>query len=370
MNILFLRNHLNVGGISSYLLSLGKGLTLRSHKVYVASSDGELLPKFKEAGIEFIPIPIKIKNELHPNVFISYLKLSRAVKEKKIDIVHANTRVTQVLAALLSRFSGIPYVTTCHGYFKKSPGRRFFPLWGRMVIAISEPVKQHLLLDFNVPKERVSLIYNGIDIDRFRDQKSMDKGLKKGELGLSEGALVGIIARLSDVKGHCFLLEAMKKVIEQLPGSKLLIVGEGKEKGNLLRLTDRLNLQGSVIFIDSVDDTAKILPLMDVFVMPSLQEGLGLAVMEAQASALAVVASNIGGLNILVRDGENGRLVPPKDVDALAAAIVELLKDKDKAKMFGQNGRSFIEKNFSQDLMVRQTESLYKECEDHENESR
>ena len=367
MNILFLSNHLNVGGISSYLLSLGKGLVARGHKVYVASSGGELVSKFKEAGIEFIPVPIKVKNELHPRVFISYLKLSKAVKEKKIDIIHANTRVTQVLAWLLSRFSGVPYVTTCHGYFKKSLGRRFLPFWGRRVVAISEPVKQHLFLDFNVPKEKVSLIYNGIEVDRFKDQGPLDKKQKKAEIGLGDGGVVGIVARLSDVKGHCFLLEAMRKVIDQLPGSRLLIVGEGKEKSNLLRLTQELNLRESVKFIDSVDDTAKILPLMDVFVMPSLQEGLGLAVMEAQAAALAVVASNIGGLNVLVRDGENGRLVPPKDVDALAAAIVELLKDKEKARVFGQNGRSFVENNFSQDLMVRQTESLYKECAAHES---
>jgi glycosyltransferase involved in cell wall biosynthesis len=370
MNILLLANHLNVGGISSYLLSLGKGLVYRSHKVYVASSGGELVPKFKEAGIEYIPIPIKIKNELHPKVFISFLKLSKAVKGEKIDMIHANTRVTQVLAWMLSKSSGIPYVTTCHGYFKKSPGRRFLPLWGCRVIAISEPVKQHLLLDFNVQKERVRLIYNGIEIDRFKNQKSPDKIREKAELGLGEGAVVGIIARLSDVKGHRFLLEAMRKVTDQIPGSQLLIVGDGREKGNLLKLTNKLKIEKSVKFVDSVDDTAGILPLMDLFVMPSLQEGLGLAVMEAQAAGLAVVASNIGGLNILVKDGENGRLVPPKDVDALAAAIVELLQSTDKARMFGQNARSFIENNFSQDLMVRQTESLYKECEANEDESR
>ncbi|MDD4908597.1 MAG: glycosyltransferase family 4 protein, partial [Candidatus Omnitrophica bacterium] len=362
MNILFLSNHLNVGGISSYLLSLGKGLVCRGHKVYLASSGGELAPKFKEAGMEFIPVPVKIKNELHPNVMISCLKLNKVIKENKIDIMHANTRVTQVISGTLSKFSGIPYVTTCHGYFKKSPGRRFLPLWGHRVIAISEPVKQHLLLDFGVPQEKVKLIYNGIEIDRFKNRQSTDKGREKTRLGLTQGPVAGIIARLSDVKGHCYLLEAMKKVLEQLPGAQLLIVGDGREKDKLLKLADEFKLGKSVKFIYAVDDTAKILPVMDVFVMPSLQEGLGLAVMEAQAAGLAVVASNIGGLNVLVRDGESGRLVLPKDVDGLAAAIVELLKDKDKAEKFGRSARSFIENNFSQDLMVCQTEDLYKEC--------
>ncbi len=236
------------------------------------------------------------------------------------------------------------------------------------MIAISEPVKQHLLQDFNVSQEKVRLIYNGIDIARFSAQALQDREKKRAELGLSGAALVGIIARLSDVKGHCYLFEAMKKVTEQVAGCELLVVGEGKEKGNLLRLADKLGLRQSIKFIDSVEDTAKILPLMDVFVMPSLQEGLGLAVMEAQAAGLAVVTSNIGGLNVLVKDGQTGRMVPPKDVDALARAIVELLKDKAEAKTLGQNARSFIENNFSQDLMVNQTENLYKECLSYENE--
>ena len=362
MNILLLSNHLNIGGISSYLLLLGRGLMQIGHKVYVASSGGELVPRFTAQGLNFVPIPIKTKFELHPKILISQMKLSRLFREKQINIIHANTRVTQVLADLLSRSYTVPYLSTCHGFFKNNIGRRMFPLWGDRVIAISESVKQHLINDFKVNEDKIRVIFNGIDVSKFTNQDIIDKGNIKAVLGLKPGPVVGIVARLSDVKGHSYLIQAMRSVIKGVPDAQLLIVGDGKEKDNLSKQVTGLKMGGNIKFIASVDETAQILPIMDLFVMPSLQEGLGLAVMEAQAAGLAVVASNIGGLSNLIQDGVTGLLVPPKDVHTLSAAIVELLRNLDKAEQFGRNGRKFIEENFSLEAMASKTEKVYEEC--------
>lgn len=118
MNILYLTNHLNVGGITSYVLTLAKGIKQKGHNVYIASSGGEVLSRFIEEGIIYLPIPIKTKSEISPKILVSMFKLSEAVRENRIDIVHSHSRTTQVLGCLLSRKTGAKHISTCHGFFK------------------------------------------------------------------------------------------------------------------------------------------------------------------------------------------------------------------------------------------------------------
>ena len=362
MNILLLSNHLNIGGVTIYLLSLAKGLKKKGHNVYIASSEGELLDKFIEAGAKFIHIPIKTKAEASPKVMISALKLLPIIKKEKIEIIHANSRVTQVLAAWLSRFSAVPFVYTCHGYFRHNFSRKLFPCWGKKIIAISQAVKDNLVKDFAVSAEKIELIHNGVDVDRFGSALSCQPSVIRNELGLGDGPVIGIIGRLSDVKGHIYLIKAMQAVSKQFPQAQLLIVGEGKMEILLKKLVANLGLEKKVIFIPSCDDTAKILQVIDVFAMPSLKEGLGLSLIEAMAAGLAVVGTNIGGIVNLIKDQENGLLVPVQDAQALAQAIILLLKEPKKRKILGGHARSFIAKNFSLEEMVTQTERFYAKC--------
>ncbi|MDD5238092.1 MAG: glycosyltransferase, partial [Candidatus Omnitrophica bacterium] len=140
MNILYLVNHLNIGGITSYSLTLSRGLIHRGHRVYVASSGTGLLSEFIKEGAFYIHIPIDTKQEVGPKIILSMFKLLPVIKKNNIDILHSNSRTTQVLGSLLSVFTGTPHVSTCHGFFKKRFFRRIFPCWGAKTIAISEPV--------------------------------------------------------------------------------------------------------------------------------------------------------------------------------------------------------------------------------------
>jgi len=362
MNILYLTNHLNIGGISSYVLTLARGLKLRGHNVYIASSGGELLSRFIQEEIVYIPIPIRTKQEVSPKILMSAFRLIPQIREKNIDIIHSNTRVTQVLGCLIHRYSHIPYVSTCHGFFKKRFFRKAFPCWGLKVIAISEAVEEHLKIDFKVKEKDIRVIHNGIDLDRFREQRTENREQRKKELGLSDGPVIGIVARLSDVKGHVYLIEAMQVVLEKIPGAQLLIVGEGKMRNELENLSRNIGIEKSVFFISSVIDTTGVLSIMDLFVLPSLKEGLGLSLMEAMACGLAVIGSDVGGIRSLIQDGYNGLLVKPADTEAIAAKILELLKDKEKRESLGDNARFFIKQNFSQEKMVLETERVYLEC--------
>jgi len=361
MNILYLTNHLNVGGITSYVLSLSSGLKARGHNIFVASSGGELLSEFTREGATFIPIPIKTKSELSPGIFISFVKLLPLIKQYQIEIIHANTRVTQVLGVMLSKYSGRPYLSTCHGYFKISLHRRLFPCWGKKVIAISQQVKDHLADDFRVQDTKIEVVHNGIDVSRFKETLPDGGGGIRQELGLHPGPIIGIVARLSDVKGHRYLLEAMPSVLLRFNDAQLLVIGEGPMQDILTELSMRLGIEKSLKFIPSMD-TAQVLSIIDVFVMPSLKEGLGLALMEAMASGIAVVGSNVGGIKSLIQHGQNGLLVEPQDSQAISAAIGELLGDASKRKAFGARAREFIAKNFSLDEMIIKTERVYTQC--------
>ncbi|MCU0666580.1 MAG: glycosyltransferase family 4 protein [Candidatus Omnitrophica bacterium] len=362
MNILLLANHFNTGGISSYILTLAKGLKKLGHNIYVASGSGELVSALEQERFGYIRVPLKTKAELSINVLVSFFKLFPEIKKKNIQIIHANTRVTQVLACLLSRFSGKPFVSTCHGFFKKRLLRRIFPCWGVCVIAVSSQVKDHLVQDFNVPEDNIELIANGIDIAKFSFQLSTVNCQQKIKFGLGEGPVVGIVARLSEVKGHVYLIRAMQRVVEKFPQAKLLIAGEGKIKTSLERLVQQLGIAKSVFFVPNVKDTRDVLSVMDIFVLSSLQEGLGLSLMEAMCMGKAVIGSSVGGIKTLICHGENGLLVAAADVSGLSAAIIRLLEDKRERELLGVNAREFICANFSQSKMALQTERVYKEC--------
>lgn len=371
MNILYLTTHLNIGGITSYLLTLTAGLKSRGHNVYIASSGGETALRFTKQGITLITIPIKTKSEISPKILLSFLKLLPVIKKENIDIIHCNSRVTQVLGCLLSCFSRPPFVSTCHGFFKTRFSRKIFPCWGKKVIAISQQVKVHLIEDFNVKEEDIRVINNGIDIEKFpagggsvyggKTQNEKRKIEIKKELGLKNGLVVGIIGRLSDVKGHIYLIEAMKEVLEKNSEAQLLIVGEGRMKDEIINLIKKLDIEKQVVIILSVTDTAAILSIIDIFVMPSLKEGLGLSLMEAMAAGLAVIGSDVGGIKSLIQHNRTGLLVQPADIRSLSKAILELLDGSQQRKFLGDNAKEFIARNFSAEQMVDFTEKMYNE---------
>ncbi len=360
MNILFIANHLNVGGISSYLLTLAGGLKQKGHRVYLASGGGGLEQSFRQAGITLLEVPLKTKNEISPSIILSFWKLKKISAKLQIDLIHSHSRTTQVLGNWLGRALDKPHIFTCHGFFRPKLARKIFGCWGQKVIAVSEQVKEHLVNDFKLSTCRICVINNGIAAKEFGDFSSREK--TRRQLGLGEGFLIGMIARLSEVKGHRYLIQAMPEVIKNFPQAKLLIIGEGKIKPALVKFVQDLRLAQTIRFIPKTENTKDFLSVLDIFVMPSLQEGLGLALMEAMAQGLAVVGSSVGGIKTLIQDKVNGLLVKPADAAALAQAMIFLLGDDQLRQQLGSEARRFIMANFSQEEMVDKTERVYQQC--------
>ena len=361
MNILFVSTHLNAGGITSYLFTMAKGLARRGHHVHVATSGGNMEEEFSSVGVKLLTLNIRTKSELDPRIYFALFPLARYIRENNIDLIHAQTRITQVMGVWLKKMTGVPFISTCHGFFKTRLSRRFLPCWGDAVIAISKAVEEHLKHDFKVAGEKVFLVESGIDLQEF---SLIDEGARKerrARFHLGDDPVVGIVARLSDVKGQDILVEAMSKVVPHIPSAKLLLVGEGKMEGALRDKVRRLNLSDHVRFFSIVDKTYEMLALFDIFAMPSRQEGLGLSIMEAQAAGLPVVASRVGGIPSLIEDGKTGVLVEPENPEELAVAIIRLFQDRARMKAIGIAGREFIEETFSADKMLDKVIKLYQQ---------
>ncbi len=361
MKILFLTTHFNTGGITSYVLTLGEVLVKAGHQVWVASSGGDRVPQLEAAGIKHVTVNIRTKSEAHPKLLLTFGPLKRLIRAEGMDILHAQTRVTQVLGFFLARATGVSLITTCHGFFRPRWFRRTFPCWGSAVIAISKPVARHLIEDFSVPAAQVHTIANGIDLKRFAMTDEQKRRHERQHLGLQASPVIGIIARLSDVKGIDILIKAMPRVLKEYPGAVAVIAGQGPEEAYLKKLTLDLRLTEHVLFRDFIDEPQDLLCAFDVFVMPSLMEGLGLSVIEAQACGIPVIVSKVGGLIDLVEDGQSGFLTAVHDPEALAGRIIAILRDPDLAQRMAAKARTKVEHHFSVGLMLMKTLDVYEQ---------
>jgi len=369
MKILLLTTHINVGGIGCYTVNLAKYLKKTAIEVSVASSGGDLEELLKESGVSHLRMDLKTKAEFGIKVIKAVCPLTRLIRKERFDVIHAQTRVAQVLSWIVSRITGIPVVSTCHGFFEhKRLSRKLFPCWGKKVIAISESVREHLSKDFHVPEEKINVVYNGIELDRFL-KKNGEIDLKmRDEMSLSRDLMIaGAIGRLSSVKGFIYLVRAFKKVAEQNETARLLIVGEGGEKAILEKEVKNLGLADKVIFETKHMATEDYLSVMDIFCLPSVKEGLGLALIEAMASGRACVASDVGGIPEIIDHEVDGILVPPENPEALAEAIIRLSRAPELRQTFSRRAPQKAQNKFSIEDNVKKTIEVYKEAMKRKN---
>lgn len=364
MKILHLTTHLNRGGVSNYILSLGQPFREKGHELYVASSGGEMEEEFGEKGFHVKIFPIRTKSELSPKIYFALPSLIRWVKEERIDLLHAHTRITQVMATWVQWITQIPFVTTSHGFYKPRLGRRLLPAWGERVIAISDPVGNHLRDVFHVPSKKIRIIYNGVDLRGFVSRFwGHNPRQVRQEYNLSDDAVVvGTTARLVPDKGHEYLIRALKNLEKEMPSLSLIIVGDGRYRDYLENLARELRLTHRIRFTGNLKDVSKPLAAMDIFILPATwREGFGLSIAEAMACYKPVIVTNIWALNTLIQNRVNGILVEPRDVDDLAAAIRLLVNDTILREGIGKAGRRTAESRFSLDRVIKELESVYEE---------
>lgn len=231
--------------------------------------------------------------------------------------------------------------------------------WVNGLIAVSEDVKTSLLKTIpGISAEKIAVIDNGVDVRRYR--QVVDRAAVRQSLGLDEGDQVAaVVATFKRQKGHCYLIEAAAAVVEQFPNLHILLIGDGELHPELKAQTEALGLERHIHFLGTRHDVPELLATSDFFVLPSLWEGLSMALVEAMASGLPVIATEVSGTNQVMAAGETGWLVPPGDSQRLAEAMVELLADPARAQMMAAAASQRVERYFSAQKQAKDHIALF-----------
>ena len=306
------------------------------------------VPRMAEGreGVTRLPAFIRELRRVKPSVFHAHLTSPTACKYG-------------LLGAGLAR---VPAVVATEHLFLHLPWTRSHRIKHRVVaagvhryIAVSYDLARHLREAFSIPQSKLQVIHNGIPVDNYLRPPRAD--LRDWLAGSPPGPIVLTTGRLDAQKGHRFLLEAAA----QIPHARFVLAGDGPERGNLEAQARELELGDRVRFLGYRDDIPDLLASCDIFVLPSLFEGLPLSVLEAMAAGRPVVSSAIGGTDEAVVQEETGLLVPPGDAGALARALLRVLSDASLATKWGDAGRSRVREHFSAATMVEGVTGVYSE---------
>ena len=364
LKVLHLTSHLDVGGISRYIQLLGTMMIQRGHRVDVASGGGALEGEFEQGGMKTYRFEIRKKSILSPALYFPLSRIAGLIRNENYDVIHAHTRVTQALSFFLRRMTGVPTVSTYHGFFKYNFGRKAFPFWADRIVAISAPVAEELQSLHHAPPARIRVVGNAIDIQKSELRLSQKNSkIIRLKYGISEKAIVvSSIARLVQDKGHEILIRAMAELLPSFPDIFILMAGDGREKANLERLIAELKLEGHAALVPSVLDISEILAVTDIFAHPAFyREGFGLAIAEAMAARKPVVITNISAINQLFRPGECSVMAEPADVRALAGAIRFLMEAPAESARIAEAGHRLVQTLCSVERQSDEMEAVYRE---------
>ena len=363
IKVLYLITDLKLGGAQTVLLDILKNLDSERFSTSVACLFGGDLPvgrELRQIGVKVIDLNMTRWWRLG-----ALSRFYRLVREHKPEILHASLFHASLLSRLVGRLAGVPIILTWRqNTHLGSPIReslnRLTAHLDDGVIAVSEITRQAELQSSGIPAKKIKVIHNCIDTGRFRPQDTIACLRMRSALGIPPGDFVaGMVGRLHPQKGIAHLLNAYAKLVEDFPTARLLIIGEGDLRQALENQTANLGLEQNVIFTGARTDIQNILISLDIFILPSLWEGLPLALLEAMSTGLPAIASNVGGTPEALIDGETGLLVPPGDEQALYQAIKRLIDEPDLRCRMGLAGRAQVKAHFAVGPTTQQLEDLY-----------
>lgn len=362
LNVIHLVEDLKIGGAERVIADIVECLDRKRFeaRVWCVTRGGETADELVEKGAE-VKI-LGISSYYNP---LNIIRLSRFLKKEEPDIIHTHGYFASVIGRLAAQKAGIPTIIThVHSTYREYKKRhilieRYLSRCTHKIVCCSEAVRNFVTAHEKIKEEKTAVIYNGADEERF--SPGGDPSSARARLGIDRGSpVVGTVSSLTPHKGQEFLVQAAARIRETHPSAKFLIVGDGPLRRSLEEQAQRLSLQSSLIFTGARRDIPEMLSLMDIFVLPSSsREGLGMAIIEAMAMEKPTVATDIGGIPEAVLDGETGLLVRPRDSDALARAIIELIDDPERAKAMGKKGRDRFVQKFTRKRMLSDIEDLY-----------
>lgn len=373
LRIAFVVTRMDVGGVPDHVMTLLRGLSRRHHLTVIA---GEIDPcheaEMQELGVGIERLPLSRLPDARRD--LSALRALRALLRKgRFDIVHTHMSKAALLGVLATRM--MPdrprVVNTAHNLgslaLRNRAARGVFWVYDKIllgwgsdtVIVVSQRVREQVLALRLMSSGHVTAIPNGIRLDRF-DVAPGDARKRRMELSVADGAVLVIcVARLVWFKGLDTLVAAFSRVAVDFPAARLCIVGDGPLREQLEAQASSCGIGERVMLIGERRDVPSLLSASDLFVLPSVSEGMPISILEAMAAGRATLATDVGGVRELVLDGETGLVVPSGDVDALAAALLLLIRDKALRETMGAAALARARSDFDGAAMAARTEALY-----------
>ena len=352
---------LAIGGLQRVVVNICKNIDREKFDISVLCLRdlGEFVPEVESMGIKVYFLPQKNGTD-----YLSFLKVAKILRHEKPDVIHThNTQpfIDGTIGALLAGVKTI--VHTDHARIFPDKRRYMFAEWvmshfAYKIVGVSDDTSQNLIRYEKISRKKVLTIPNGIDEKKFSIK--IDKKAKRRELGiLGDGPIIGLGVRLTEGKGINYLLRAMPDIIKIFFDITLVIAGDGPAKDKLEKQSVGLGIDRNVLFLGPRLDIPELLKLFDIYVLPSLSEGLPMVLLEAMAAGCPVIATNVGGVSMVIKHGENGSLIEPKNQKVLASEIIKLLSDKELRNRYSKNGLSQFRKKFGADIMTHKYEQLY-----------
>jgi len=363
LRILYTIAWMEMGGSQTHLLQVFRLLD-RSRfdpRLYCLTGHGALMDKTMELGIPVFDGAMS--DGFRPaQVITGAVRLARFMRRERIDMVHNYLLRANIVGSVAARVAGIPVVLSSKRGCHKRQGKELLAVrvanrLSHVITTNADAVREFVHDNEGCPKEKMVVIPSGVDTTRFRPLGFSDYKLR---LGVDpHRPVIGIVTRMRVRKGVDEFLRAMIAVRKSFPGTQAVIAGEVELDEELRRLVEEGGLGPDLYLLGRRSDMPEVLSSFDVFVLSSHDEGMSNAILEAMAMELPVVATDVGGTGEVVREGETGLLVAPRDPAPLAAAIAQLLADPERGRVMGRLGRKVVEERFSAAAMVRQMEELY-----------
>ena len=328
------------------------------------------IDRARARGVDIVPVPALVRRIDVFKDLQALLTILQVIRRVKPDIVHTHTSKAGLLGRLAAWLSGIPNIVhtphghVFYGHFGRLGSRLFLVLeklatrFTHRLIALTEPERADYEQLRVAPACKLVTVHSGVHLDRFKNSSALkDKRAVLPQLP-ADAFVIGYVGWLIPVKGVMTLLEALAIATRHCTRARVVFVGQGWLEKEMRERARRMGVADRIIFAGWRHDVERLMACFDLFVLPSLNEGMGRVLVEAMAAGRAIVASNTGGIPHLVRNGENGILVPPGDSGALAEGILHLIRHPRQAQRMGQTGQRFSY-GFSVESMVQKIEKVY-----------